>query len=1086
MKKLDDKTYRLRKLGDFIGVLALALLLLFLWQLYRGPIAMPFLKPYIIKALNHDDTDYTVTVESVNLELVRSIKPLRIIANNVVYRKNNDEIVINAPKTSVSFSIKALLRGVIAPSSIEVIKPTVYLFTTYGIDENKKDEINQKKLEYYFDGMQDFVERFNSDDKSYPESYINDIDIINAEVEFHEVDLGHKWVLSDVNYRFDRNLTNLETEINALLKFNDVPASVGVEAVYRPLVNKVALQFYFADIIPANLVDLLTSGKQNRELYKINIPLNGKVEALVNIEEVIKNKADLIASLDSAIEKLNFEMEGGQGEIAFSDDATYNYPVSSLLVKGELTGGLDKIKISDAVLNIGGQKAVWGVEASGMKDYLLKSSLRRLKVKLAVMLPQLQVNDLYKYWPRYIAPEAWKWCRESLFDGDFTNASFTFDFGYDKALKKFGFQKLQGTAGVADSSIDYLTGMPRITNIYGTAEFSNDKIIIRLDKGVSDDVVLNNGYVELYDLNKYDNFAKISLSAVGSVSDVLKLIDHDPLNYTSDMGLSPNQIKGTAETTLDLAFELKKNLAPDEVKVKVQSVISDVTIPNAVAGKAIEAKKLDLEVTNKGLLVTGVTSFEGIPISLLWNENFADKNYQSRYQLNFNFDSNLKSKMGIDFKALNAPYIMGSLPTEAVVTVYDKGKMVIDVKGDLRTAEIDYSFLGFKKNAGTDGTISARLDIKNNLIVSIPKFSLSKPGFNLNGKVSFDAQGAVKTVDISKISGPNTSARAVLDFSDIKSDKIKITVSGESYNLSDLFAKDETKNLQAKQKRRLRMQNAHYVDTSEEDELEKVSNTDINIAVNSLWTNENVAIRNFAGSAKLRRGIGVEEMHLVGSFVSSRRKEAPARLKLDYVPRSNKEYLLNIESSDAGSTLKFLRLYDDMRGGTLNINARRTPDKKFVGHAKIRDFNLYNTPVLARLLTVASFSGLLNILSGEGIAFSHFDAPFEYQYKTLRITDAKTFGDVMGISASGTYSTRFQEFNIRGLIAPAYGLNTFIGSIPLVGSLLSGKDGTVFAANYSITGSLDDPKISINPLSALSPNSLKELFSNLFGSRNER
>lgn len=156
MKKLDVKAYKLHKLADYIGVIFLVMLLLFIWQLYRGPIAMPFLKPYIIKALNHDDTEYQVTLDSVNLELVRSIKPLRIIATNVVYRKTDDEIIINAPKTSVSFSIKALLRGVIAPSSIEVIKPTVYIFNNYGVEKDKQDQINQKKLEYYFEGMQDF------------------------------------------------------------------------------------------------------------------------------------------------------------------------------------------------------------------------------------------------------------------------------------------------------------------------------------------------------------------------------------------------------------------------------------------------------------------------------------------------------------------------------------------------------------------------------------------------------------------------------------------------------------------------------------------------------------------------------------------------------------------------------------------------------------------------------------------------------------------------------------------------------------------------------------------------------------------
>ena len=317
-------------------------------------------------------------------------------------------------------------------------------------------------------------------------------------------------------------------------------------------------------------------------------------------------------------------------------------------------------------------------------------------------------------------------------------------------------------------------------------------------------------------------------------------------------------------------------------------------------------------------------------------------------------------------------------------------------------------------------------------------------------------------------------------------EKIKINVSGSSYNLSDFFEKDEEERKEAKERRRRqKLKDITAPEPEEENEWEKVTDMDINIAVNSLWTNENVAIRNFAGSAKILNGTGIEEMHLIGNFASSRKKDRPANLKLDYVPRPHKEYLLTIESDDAGSTLKFLRFYDDMKGGSLSISAKRDADKNFVGHAKIRDFNVYNTPIFAKLLTVASFSGMVNLLTGEGIAFSHFDAPFQYKKSILKINDGKAFGNVVGITAKGTYSMRYQEFDVKGLIAPAYGLNTFIGSIPLVGTLLSGKDGTVFAANYSITGDIDDPKISINPLSALSPNSLKELMSSMFGSSND-
>ena len=109
MKKVSNRLYLTQKIIDYIGVVFLGLLLLFIWQLYRGPIELPFLKPYMVRALNHDDAEYQVTVDSVNIELVRSIQPIKIIANNVVYRKNDGSFIINAPKTSVSLDRKSVV-----------------------------------------------------------------------------------------------------------------------------------------------------------------------------------------------------------------------------------------------------------------------------------------------------------------------------------------------------------------------------------------------------------------------------------------------------------------------------------------------------------------------------------------------------------------------------------------------------------------------------------------------------------------------------------------------------------------------------------------------------------------------------------------------------------------------------------------------------------------------------------------------------------------------------------------------------------------------------------------------------------------
>ena len=1079
MKKLSNRSYTLRKIADFAGVILLVAFVLFIWQLYRGSIGLPFLKPYIIRALNHDDTSYQVTLDSVNLELVRSVQPLRIIANNVVYKKEGD-ITINAPKVALSFSIKALLRGIIAPSTIEVNHPQIFIFSKYGVkNEKNTSEISRKKLEYYFDQAEDFWERFNSEDHTYPESYINTIEITRADVELLEVDLGKKWQFSDVNYSFDRGFGNLNTEINALLPFDQTTSSAGLSLNYNYAKSQAKIQFYFSDLIPANLLHLLTPAETSKDFYNIHIPLHGNLNAVLNLDNLQEYKSDILQNSNQIIDKISFELDGEKGKIKFSQDESYDYNISGLILKGEISGNLEEIKISDANLNLDNQKASLGLEIKGLKDYLVNASKENLEIRITAAIKELETNKLSKFWPKYFGDKAWKWCKESLFDGYIKNGNFSFDFAYDKNTKGIAFKKLSGKANIEGGTLLYLNTMPKVTDIYGLAHFSEHNIRIDVDKAISNDVVLNKGYVDLYDLNKEDNFLKLELNGMGAISDILKLIDHEPLKYPSSLGLNPNSIKGSAIADLGLDFELRQDLAPQDVKVNVKALLRDVVINDLIKDKSIEAKTLDFSLNNEQMNINGVANINGLPISLVWDENFVSQDYQRRYQIGFNFDDNFKKDLGINIAALNEPYIKGSIPAKAVITTYADGRTVIDAHGNLRQTSIDYSFLGFKKDANITGEVTAQINLSDNKISSIPNFALSKPEFRLNGNIELDKQGKVSVINIGNIKGPKTNAAAKISFTYKPIELVKVIVSGSSYDLSDFFAKDKKDNSSM-------VKVASSPKDSDDNMWDNVPNTDINIAVDNLWTNANVAVSNFAGTAKILNKIGVDDMHIVGNFKSKVQKgKTSPYLKLDYNKRPNNEYLLNIDSNDAGSALKFLHLYDYVNGGRLNISARRDANKKFIGHIKARDFNVVKTNIFTKLLTLASFSGILDMLSGEGIAFTHFDAPFEYNNSELTLKEAKAFGSVIGVSANGKYHSEYETLDFKGMIAPAYGLNSFLGKIPLVGTILSGKDGTVFAANYSISGNVSDPSVSINPLSALSPNSLKDLWQRNFGENND-
>ena len=133
---------------------------------------------------------------------------------------------------------------------------------------------------------------------------------------------------------------------------------------------------------------------------------------------------------------------------------------------------------------------------------------------------------------------------------------------------------------------------------------------------------------------------------------------------------------------------------------------------------------------------------------------------------------------------------------------------------------------------------------------------------------------------------------------------------------------------------------------------------------------------------------------------------------------------------------------------------------------------------MARLLSIATLTGILGELQGErGITFSRFEMPFSLVENMLTVRDARTSGFELGVNAEGTVDLETDRVDISGTIVPAYTLNTLVESIPVLGELLTGGEGEgLIAAQYQVGGTTAEPVIKVDPLSALAPNFLRELF----------
>jgi hypothetical protein len=189
---------------------------------------------------------------------------------------------------------------------------------------------------------------------------------------------------------------------------------------------------------------------------------------------------------------------------------------------------------------------------------------------------------------------------------------------------------------------------------------------------------------------------------------------------------------------------------------------------------------------------------------------------------------------------------------------------------------------------------------------------------------------------------------------------------------------------------------------------------------------------------------------------------------------------LSAKAANAGALLRGLGVVGSMEGGRLVLTGTyddTNPWHPLTATAEIDEFRIRDAPWLAKLLQAMTLYGLADVLHGPGVGFSRLVAPFRLDQDGLLLNDARAFSPSLGITARGRIDLDAQAVDVQGTIVPAYFFNSLLGNVPLVGKLFSPeRGGGVFAARYSVKGGMDDPTVSVNALSALTPGFLREVF----------
>ena len=211
-----------------------------------------------------------------------------------------------------------------------------------------------------------------------------------------------------------------------------------------------------------------------------------------------------------------------------------------------------------------------------------------------------------------------------------------------------------------------------------------------------------------------------------------------------------------------------------------------------------------------------------------------------------------------------------------------------------------------------------------------------------------------------------------------------------------------------------------------------------------------------------------------GDLLSVNSKASINNHSLDYSREKNEKVDINlISSSDithfVNSNHPAKKLLSDGELKMKSVRDLNTMDAKV--DIDLRDFVLINSPASLKILSLPSISGLVSIAEGEeGIRFGYGQISYIENEKNFKNIDAFAVSDSIGLVMEGEIQREESIVDMSGEISPIHLVNAIIQNVPIIGPIIIGNEGEgLFSIDFSLTGDVDNPEVSSNPLTIIKP-----------------
>lgn len=675
-------------------------------------------------------------------------------------------------------------------------------------------------------------------------------------------------------------------------------------------------------------------------------------------------------------------------------------------------------------------------------------------------LAALPVRTLLHYWPLPVVEGAREWIAANIFAGSLGPLNFETHIPVgmldqeilpDDALKlSFAMKDVEGS---------YVQGLTHVTGVTGNATLLGDSFTADFDGGRVGNLTVRNGHAVIPNLHIHGTVGQFTAHVDGQMPEIMTLIDMQPLGYPTRFGIDPKQTKGTASTDLAFKVPMLQDLAVEAVDISVKAQVSDFAV--TLGRLKLTNGAVNFDIDNSHLHQTGAVNLADARLTIDWLEDFKTAQpITTRINAKGTITDAARQSLNIGLQSI----LTGPVSINADMQGRRGQLTTAEVTMDLTNSALAIPILHLGKQSGQAAAGHVTVNFLPGDIIKDEVIRVTGPNVTANGTATFDRTGALSVLNFASV---KMGALNDLSFTLTRS------AAGDDYvlrgrsldgsligrNVGDTNGVAVSSNQQPKDDTPV---GPFHIDAR----LDRLAMRDgVSIAPFNL---DLAGVGNKPSALTLSGGIGKA---LIGGNIET----------------SLAGRKLTIEAGDAGQLIQGLFNFQSIKGGKLRLSASLPgraigPDlgsaaQDYQGTLDIDDFQVVNQPLLARLFSAGSLTGIGDLMGGDGISVENMNVPFSSKNNVVSVHDARVRGRAVGATADGYIDRPKNQVALKGSLVPAYGLNSVLGNIPLLGDVLVSKKGEgVFGVTYSATGNAEQPKIDVNPLSVLTPGILRRIF----------